>query len=149
MLMKKVMLFGTFDGLHAGHCHFFEQARAHGDWVIAVVARDETVTRVKGRPPRRDIADRLQDVLSCGLVHDVVMGTLDEDKTTMIRTYAPHIVFLGYDQMAFVDDVYALQKASSCDFIIVWGQPYKPDVYKSSLLDKRDERVVSLRARTK
>lgn len=129
------MVFGTFDGLHAGHCHFFEQAREHGDWLIAVVARDETVAHVKGRLPRRDIADRLRDVLACGLAHDVVMGNLDQDKTAIICTYTPDIIFLGYDQMAFVDDVYALQKSSACNFMIVWGQPYKPDVYKSSLLN--------------
>lgn len=135
--MKKVMVFGTFDGLHAGHCHFFEQARAHGDVVIAVVARDETVARVKGRPPQRDIAERLEAVLSCGLVHDVVMGTCDEDKTAIIRTYMPDVIFLGYDQMAFVDDVYALQKSSDCGFMIIWGEPYKPHIYKSSLLNNK------------
>ncbi len=93
------------------------------------------MARVKGRAPRRDIAERLEAVLACGLVHDVVMGNVTEDKTAIIRMHAPDIVFLGYDQMAFVDDVYALQKTPECGFMIVWGQPYRPDIYKSSLLN--------------
>jgi cytidyltransferase-like protein len=56
--MKKVMVFGTFDGLHPGHESLFAQAREHGDWVIVVVARDRTVQEVKGRLPLRDEADR-------------------------------------------------------------------------------------------
>jgi len=29
--MKKVLVFGTFDGLHPGHINFFEQAKS---WVM-------------------------------------------------------------------------------------------------------------------
>ena len=34
--MAKVMVFGTFDGVHPGHENFFEQAKQHGDYLIAV-----------------------------------------------------------------------------------------------------------------
>lgn len=43
--MKKVLIFGSFDSLHKGHLNLFKQARKHGDKLIAVVARDETIKK--------------------------------------------------------------------------------------------------------
>ena len=46
--MKKVMVFGTFDIVHMGHIHMFEQAREYGDKLIVIVARDNNVEKIKG-----------------------------------------------------------------------------------------------------
>ena len=79
------MVFGTFDGVHPGHESLFAQAREHGDWVIAVVARDKTVQQVKGRAPIRDEAERIAALLGHDLVDDVVMGYDDDDKMQVAR----------------------------------------------------------------
>ena len=42
------MAFGTFDLLHPGHEHFLKQAKRYGD-LIVVIARDNTVLKVKGK----------------------------------------------------------------------------------------------------
>ena len=47
IFMKKVMVFGTFDGLHEGHLDFFRQAREYGDYLIVAVARDVNVKKIK------------------------------------------------------------------------------------------------------
>jgi cytidyltransferase-like protein len=38
----RVMVFGTFDYLHAGHENLFIQARELGDEIVAIIARDKT-----------------------------------------------------------------------------------------------------------
>jgi len=44
---KIVLVFGTFDGLHDGHRFFLTEARKLGDRLIASVATDEIVERIK------------------------------------------------------------------------------------------------------
>ena len=64
--MKKVLIFGTFDGLHLGHLNFFEQAKEYGDYLIVVVARDKTVKRIKNRFPSKNEVERLRILQRCG-----------------------------------------------------------------------------------
>ena len=40
-----------FDGIHAGHQDFLRQAREYGDELVVIVARDKSVTQLKGKPP--------------------------------------------------------------------------------------------------
>lgn len=134
--MKKVMIFGTFDGVHDGHRSLFAQAAEHGDWVMAVVARDETVEKVKGRKPKCDECDRIAELLQIDALDDIIMGSLDEDKCNVVREHKPDIVMIGYDQKYFIDELYALVDEDGCDFIIMRAQSYGPDVYKSSLLNR-------------
>ena len=57
--MGKVMVFGTFDGLHPGHLNFFKQAIRLGDYLVVVGARDKPVNKVKKRKPRFSERQRL------------------------------------------------------------------------------------------
>ena len=135
--MKKVMVFGTFDGLHPGHESRFVQAKEHGDWVIAVVARDCTVQQVKGHAPVRDEAERIAALLDHMLVDDVVLGYDNDDKMQVIRDHDPHVLLLGYDQESFVQHAVALRENGEGQFVIVWAKPFLPEVYKSSILDEQ------------
>ena len=53
-LLTRVLATGTFDLLHPGHVYFLTQARAMGDELFVIVARDSNVTH-KQKPiyPRR------------------------------------------------------------------------------------------------
>src|SRR2546428_12731124 len=48
---KVVFIGGTFEVIHPGHIYTIEQAKRLGDILVAVVARDATVRRRKGRDP--------------------------------------------------------------------------------------------------
>ena len=48
--MTRVMAVGVFDLLHAGHLHYMEQAKSLGDYLIVVVAHDDTVRKRKHEP---------------------------------------------------------------------------------------------------
>lgn len=45
--MKKVMTFGTFDVFHPGHLYYLREAKKLGNYLVTVVARDETVLNIK------------------------------------------------------------------------------------------------------
>ena len=50
--MRKIIVFGTFDILHKGHLNLFKQAKQHGDYLMAVIARDKNVKKAKGKFPK-------------------------------------------------------------------------------------------------
>ena len=49
--MKKVFVSGCYDILHAGHLQFFEEARAHGDYLIVSFASADVLWHHKRRKP--------------------------------------------------------------------------------------------------
>ena len=63
--MKKVFVSGCYDILHAGHLQFFEEARAHGDYLIVSFASAEVLWHHKRRKP--SIPDDHKWVLLQGL----------------------------------------------------------------------------------
>ena len=123
--MKKVMVFGTFDILHQGHLDLFRQAREHGDFLIAVVARDRTVEEVKGEGPEHDEKERLAEVAKH--VDKAVLGHLGS-KHQVIEEEKPDVLCLGYDQEAFTKDL------EKFDIPIIRLNPFAPETYKSSKL---------------
>ena len=131
------MIFGTFDGVHDGHRALFLQATEHGDRIIAVVARDETVKEVKGHAPKYNECERVAELLQIDVIDDIILGYGDEDKCCVVRDHNPDVVLLGYDQEAFVEDLYDLAQEEEQDFVIVRAKAYQPGVYKSSLLNNK------------
>lgn len=130
---KIVMAFGTFDYFHAGHENYLKQAKALGDTLIVVVARDATVKLVKNHDAHGNEKKRLRDVANCLSVDKAVLGNLD-DKYKVIKKFRPNVIALGYDQFAFT---YNLQKYlinEKIDAEIVRLEPFHPQAFKSSLL---------------
>ena len=101
--MKKVMVFGAFDGLHPGHLDFFKQAKKFGDYLIVSVGTDKNVEKIKGRKPLFNQDERLELIKSLSLVDEVVLGA-EGDFYQEIKKYAPDVICLGYDQWAKEDE---------------------------------------------
>lgn len=140
MIMKKVIVFGTFDIFHEGHRNFLKQARAHGDFLRVVVARDVTVIRVKGRAPRYSEQARVDAIRKSGLANEVVLGSL-ADRYKVVQDYKPDIICLGYDQKQSVAELRGkLNETGLSRAKIVRLESYKPEKYKSSLLRKEKQR---------
>ncbi len=97
--MKKVLVFGSFDFLHAGHLHFFLQAKKYGDFLAVCVARDENVKRAKGRLPFFSEQERLHIVRSLRVVDKACLGA-KRDFFASVRREKPAVIVLGYDQPA-------------------------------------------------
>lgn len=133
--MRKVMVFGTFDILHPGHLYLFREAKKRGDFLIAVVSRDETVRVVKHRETFNDEKKRLRQVIDTGLVDLAVLGNLD-DKFRVIENYKPDTICLGYDQNHFVEQLPEELGKRGIRAKIVRLKPFRPNIYKSSKIRK-------------
>ena len=136
--LKKVLVFGTFDGLHPGHINFFAQAKKLGGYLVSVVARDVTVKEVKGRLPKRNELLRLKMVKQCELIDEAMLGNFG-NPYEIIKKIRPDIIALGYDQTSFTANLESELKKAAIPAKIVRLKPYKPENFKSSLIKKREE----------
>lgn len=134
--IKKLMSFGTFDGIHAGHVDFLRQCRNFGDYLMVVVARDKTVKKIKGKMPKRGEDQRKKDLEESGLADEVVLGRFD-NKYQIVEYYKPDVICLGYDQEYFIKDLPGkLKKFGLEDTEVVRLQSFHPEKYKSSLISE-------------
>jgi len=133
--MKKVLAFGTFDHFHAGHESYLKQAQELGSYLIVVVARDETVKKIKGDFPDQTEKERQAAIKKMRIADKVVIGN-STDKYEVIKKFKPDVIALGYDQFAFTFKLrkYLIDHRYSSK--IVRLKSYKPEVFKSSLLKK-------------
>lgn len=127
------MSFGTFDHFHAGHEFYLTEAKALGDFLIVVIARDETVRRIKGNLPDQSERLRMKTVKQSGIADRVILGELG-DKYKVIRKWKPQVIALGYDQFVFTPRLgkYLIEEGMNAK--IVRLPSYRPEVYKTSLL---------------
>lgn len=130
---KVVMAFGTFDFFHAGHEDYLRQAKELGESLIVIVARDDTVRKVKNRAATNNEKKRLRDVSACPHVDKALLGNLD-DKYRVIKKYRPDVIALGYDQFVFTYKLRPFLIKEKMDTEIVRLKPFEPDAFKSSLL---------------
>ena len=133
----RVLVFGTFDGLHEGHKDFFRQAKEHGGHLTVVVGRDSTVQRVKNKPPKISEQKRLKTVGDCELVNEAVLGNEGNDPYKIIKEINPDIICLGYDQTHFTEKLEEKIEEMGLDIKVKRLKAYKPEVYKSSIINNR------------
>ncbi len=131
-----VMVFGTFDYLHAGHENYINQARKFGDEVIAIVARDKTVKNIKGEKPDVNEKNRVKNLSDTGWLDKVVLGHA-KDKMKAIKSIQPDIIALGYDQFAFTFNLDKLIIENNLNTKVIRLDSFKPEIYKSSLLKQK------------
>ncbi len=98
--MTRVLATGTFDLLHPGHVYFLTQARALGDELFVIVARDSNVTH-KPKPIVPE-EQRLEMVNALGMVDKAFLGS-ETDMFEPLKLIKPDIITLGYDQVFDID----------------------------------------------
>lgn len=91
---RTVMVFGCFDGIHAGHHDFLRNARKYGQRLVAVVARD---CNVKKKKPRVIHSERERLALVSHFVDEAFLGS-EEDFYAPIKKMRPDVIVIGYDQ---------------------------------------------------
>lgn len=124
------MVFGVFDGLHAGHRAFLRAAKKRGGELIAVVARDSAARTLKKKTPRRVQAARAAALRRSGLADRVALGDKKQGTYCVIARWKPDIVCLGYDQHALAADL----KKRMPDIRLVRLKAHQPEKFKTSLL---------------
>lgn len=129
------MVFGTFDGLHAGHLNFFKQAKkiSKKSFLIASIARDKNVFRIKKKFPVLSEKKRMALVKKIRLVDKVILAGLRNHLPHIIKE-RPDIIALGYDQKFYVKNLKRDLKNKGFLAKIVRLKPYKAHIYKNHLL---------------
>ncbi len=133
---KLVMAFGCFDILHLGHIYYLKKAKALGNKLLVVVARDENVLKEKGSLPLKDERQRVAIINSLKFVDKAILGS-KKDKLAVILKYKPDIVALGYDHNISKKTLERFLKEHSVKAKVVRLRAYMPKRFKSSLIKKR------------
>lgn len=101
MLTVTVLASGVFDLLHYGHIRYLEEAKRKGgpdSRLVVVVARDETVKKLKGRIPIIPEDQRRALVEALRTVDEALLGYEEMNLEAVIEKIRPNIVAVGYDE---------------------------------------------------
>ena len=94
--LKVVMTGGAYDLLHIGHLETLEEAQTHGNFLVAVIARDVTIKKRKRNPIQNEL-QRLRLLNQLSVVDLALLGdTVDHFK--IIEFIRPDIITLGANQ---------------------------------------------------
>jgi len=131
---RKVVCAGTFDHFHPGHIDFLRQAKTLGEVLTVIVARDETVKRIKGFLPTHNEQVRKRNVEESGIPELVILGNLDTDLFQIIQELKPDIIALGYDQRVSEEEI--VKRFPSCTIVRLIS--FEPDQFKSSFYRQKN-----------
>ena len=103
--IKVVLVGGVFDLIHPGHIHTLKAAKAEGDVLVVVVARQSTAQKInKERKIYHDETQRKELVASLNFVDLVLIGREGTLYDT-VEYVQPNVIALGYDQAHSEKDV--------------------------------------------
>ena len=132
---KVVFIGGSFEIIHLGHLYTIEQAKKLGDILVAVIARDATVRRRKGRDPiapegeRRRLLSAIRDV-------DVAMLGSETNIYDTLEKVGPDVVALGYDQYHGEDEIVREAKKRGLNVSVVRLKSPIPTLKTSKILSQ-------------
>ncbi|MFH1584925.1 MAG: adenylyltransferase/cytidyltransferase family protein [Patescibacteria group bacterium] len=139
--MKRVVVFGIFDGVHEGHRSLFTQAirQAKGKQkekveLVAVVGRDGAAKKLKGRTPKQGEGERRRLVEQEELVDLAVLGDEEISSYLVLEELQADIVCLGYDQEELAADLEKWIREKGKKIFLKRLKSYLPEKYHSSLL---------------
>ena len=132
--MRKVMVFGVFDGIHEGHRHFFREAKKIGDYLIAVVAADEVAKALKRKSPKKDISERIAEIEEEIEIDEVLVGDEEMGSWEIVKKVRPHVIAVGYDQKEMKKNLENSMDDFNWFIEIETISAHKPEKYHSSLL---------------
>jgi len=132
-----VMTFGTFDHTHNWHLTYLTAARIHGDHLITIIARNETVKKIKGNEPVLNETQRMKAVQNFHIPNHSVQFGDNKNVYQCLDDREPKVVYLWYDQHSFDEGILAYCQENNvlAPEIIRWT-PHEPEKYKSSIIKK-------------
>lgn len=132
--LKVVFAGGVFDIIHPGHIHTLRSAKALGDILVVVIARNVTALKSKGNSPIHDEKFRQELVSSLKFVDIAILGH-EGDIFKTVELVKPNIIALGYDQVHQEKTIVEECKKRELNVQVVRLQSPVPD-FKSSSIKK-------------
>lgn len=133
--MKKILVFGIFDGLHPGHIDFFRQAKEHGDFLIVAVGQTSAIKKFKNKIPKYSLKERIYFVQDTDYVDRAVPGDREQGSYKIILREKPNIICLGYDQKDLAEDLKRWLAAQPLHIPLRVLEAHHHDTYHSSILN--------------
>jgi FAD synthetase len=133
--MLRVLATGTFDILHPGHLLYLSEAKALGDELYVIVARDSMIKH-KPKPivPERQ---RLAMVQALRMVDRAVLGS-EHDMFEPLGDIKPDIIALGKNQFFKEKELEAQLKMHGIKAKVVRIQPFEQcELCSSAAIIKR------------
>jgi cytidyltransferase-like protein len=136
--LEKIIVFGTFDGVHQGHLNMFKQAKrlSKNPYLIVSIARDKNVLRIKNKLPYNKENKRKKLVEETLIPDKVILGSLKNYLEHIVKE-SPDYIALGYDQIHYTENLKKDLKDRGLTPKIRRLKPYKENIYKNSLLNKK------------
>ena len=138
--MTTVLAAGVFDLLHYGHIRYLEEAKKAGGKnarLVVIVARDETVRRLKGSDPVIPEDQRRAVIEALKVVDEALLGFEDLDLDRVLQQVKPDIVVVGHDQDAIRAQVEKINKARELKIKLVQAHQFGEDDLNSTSKIKR------------
>lgn len=134
-MTKTVLAAGVFDLLHYGHIRYLEEAKKTGGpdaRLVVIVARDETVKRLKGSDPVIPEDQRRAVIEALRVVDEALLGFEDLDLDRVLQQVKPDIVVVGHDQQAIRSQVEKINTAREMKIEIAQIAQFGEDDLNSS-----------------
>jgi len=132
--MKKVLVFGIFDGVHPGHIDFFRQAKEHGDFLVVAVGQPSASQKLKGKLPKYTLEERIGFVQNVDYVDKAIPGDREQGSYEVILQENPNIICLGYDQTELAKDLKRWMQERKITIPIEPLSSHEPDTYHTGIL---------------
>jgi FAD synthetase len=135
-----ILTFGTFDHFHPGHEYYLAEAYKKAPdpkQLIVIIARDQTVEKVKGFKPTDNEKIRQENVANNSFVTTAILGDLD-DPYAILSQIKPDLICLGYDQSAFITDLPQKLQELNLNPQIIRIAAHHPEKYKSSIIKNKN-----------
>lgn len=99
----KVITYGTFDLLHAGHIKLLQRAKELGDYLIVGVTTDQ-YDETRGKLNVRDnVMKRVENVRATGLADEIIIEDYQGQKINDIQQHGADIFAIGSDWLGKFD----------------------------------------------
>jgi FAD synthetase len=138
--MKTVLAAGVFDLLHYGHIRYLEESKKAGGpdaRLVVIVARDETVRKLKGHDPVIPEDQRRAVIEALKVVDEALLGYEEMDLVRVIEQIKPDIVVMGHDQQSIKSQVEKVNKVLKADIEVYQITQFGIDDLNSSSKIKR------------
>lgn len=95
--MRRGIIFGAFDLLHAGHINLFKEARKYCDYLYVGVQVNPNQNRKDKNKPIESVLERQLKLISCRYVDKVYVYEDEKDIFLMLNALNIDVRFLGSD----------------------------------------------------
>lgn len=99
--------------------------------MFVIIARNNTIRKIKGRLPYFDETIRLKHLEKLKLTSKIILGDTD-NPYKVLDVIKPEIILLGYNQKTFVNRLHEELAQRKLITIINKAKPFHSDIFKSS-----------------